>query len=217
MSHELRTPLNAVIGFARQLRRNRGGALAPIELTYVDRIERSGLHLLSVIDDILDASSLQNGQLPVVLEPVDLARLVRDTVETLVQERQADHVRLAIDVPPVAVHALADRTRLRQVLRHLACNALKFTREGEVRVALTSDDAAHRIEIRDTGIGIPAGRLAHVFDAFEQAEGESSRRFEGSGLGLAISRALCDGMGATLELESEVGVGTVARVVVKRG
>ena len=216
MSHELRTPLNAVIGFAQRLERLPVGAtLADRDRLFVERIASNGRHLLAVIDDILDISRIEAGRLDVELAPTDIGTLCAEVVTQLEAAPRAPAVALLLETPDDLAPVRSDSRRLRQVLVNLVGNALKFTAEGSVRVRVVTDTTTHRptaIEVIDTGIGIPADRLAQIFDKFEQAERGTQRRFGGTGLGLAISRALCDRMGHLLTVRSTAGTGSTFTV-----
>ncbi len=219
MSHELRTPLNSVIGFANVLRRNKRGALDGTELGYLQRVLAAATHLLALINSVLDISKVEAGRMTLEREVVDLGALTRSVLSLLDTQAQSDEVTLVVDVPEARVMAWTDGGKLRQVLLNVVGNALKFTPAGRVTVRLVAepdsaggDAIARYIEVRDTGIGIPADRLHAVFDAFEQGESFTSRRYGGTGLGLAISRALCEAMGFALEVESVLGEGTSFRI-----
>jgi signal transduction histidine kinase/putative methionine-R-sulfoxide reductase with GAF domain len=212
MSHELRTPLNSVIGFANVLLKNKDGRLGPQELTYLTRIHDNGRHLLGLINDILDLSKIEAGRVELARTPVDLATLVGDLLHQLGDHLLKPSVRLAAEVPPGLLPLETDPIRLKQVLLNLIGNALKFTDAGSVVVRVTGDPDTRRpraIEVRDTGIGIPAERHAAVFEAFQQADDTTERRYGGTGLGLAISRSLLQAMGHRLTVASTVGVGSV--------
>ena len=214
MSHELRTPLNAIIGFTKQVAKNRHGGLRAQDLVFLDRVANSGEHLLGLINSILDLSKIESGKDELVIAPVDLAPLVREVAALLEGQPRADGVTLLSDIPDRAVPATTDGGKLRQVLINLAGNAIKFTREGSVTISLTTrdDGSPAAIVVRDTGIGIAPGRLAAIFEPFEQAERSTSTEFGGTGLGLAIARSLCERLGLSLEVSSEEGKGTEFRV-----
>jgi len=214
MSHELRTPLNAVIGFANVLRRNRDGGAGDREGVFLDRIASNGRHLLSLINDVLDLSNIEAGRMDVELESVDVLPFIEDAVQSLELARPSRKgPALRIDVPAVLEPIMADRQRLRQVLINLVGNALKFTEDGEVvvRVVATGETAAS-IEVQDSGIGIPADRMPHIFSPFRQVDSSTSRRYGGTGLGLTISRSLCEMMSFALDGESELGSGSTFRI-----
>ena len=209
MSHELRTPLNSIIGFASVLKRNRNQNLGVTDLVYLDRIHTNGVELLRLIDDVLDIAKLEAGKMEVALSTIRLDELIHDVVAQCTGHARA-LVRVIAEVPTGPLYLRADPLRLRQIVLNLLSNAIKFTQAGSVVAAVICDDAREplRIEVRDTGIGIPPERAATIFESFEQADTGTSRVYGGTGLGLSISRALCEQMGFTLAMTSEVGVGS---------
>jgi PAS domain S-box-containing protein len=225
MSHELRTPLNAIGGYTELLDLGLRGAVTEAQRADLARIRRSQGHLLGLITDILNFAKLEAGRVHFDVADVALAGVL-DDVETLVTP-QARARGLACQVAsapcddegrPLAVRA--DREKLQQVLVNLMTNAVKFT-DPPGRIAVECDvdpgDASRvRIAVRDTGIGIPADRLEHIFDPFVQVDPRLARAREGAGLGLAISRDLARGMGGDLTVESEVGVGSTFTLVLPR-
>lgn len=215
MSHELRTPLNSVIGFARVLRRNGAGQLGADDLTYLDRIQANGEHLLKLVNDLLDVAKIEAGRVTVEARSVRLDALVREIVEQLEGQPRAAGVVLRAEVPPFPVSIETDALLLRQVLINLAGNALRFTHHGEVIIAVLVDAQTQhpvRIDVRDTGIGIPADRQRAIFEPFEQADSTTSRAYGGTGLGLSIARSLCEALGLSLTLESAPGAGSTFSV-----
>ncbi|MES2177299.1 MAG: ATP-binding protein [Gemmatimonadota bacterium] len=214
MSHELRTPLNSVIGFANVLLRNRRSTFDDTELDYLTRVSAAGTHLLGLVNDVLDIAKIEAGHLTLEIAPVDVVALVDSVITQMDTLAVAGGLTLRLETTGEPMIVQADAGRLRQVLINLVGNAIKFTPAGSVTVRLLGEDATTgpSIEISDTGIGIPADRLGAVFDAFEQAESSTSRRYGGTGLGLAISRALCDAMGLTLTVDSALGNGATFRI-----
>jgi CheY-like chemotaxis protein len=210
MSHELRTPLNSIIGFANVLRKNRSTTMTDDQMSFANRIATNGLHLLALINDILDLSKIEAGRMTLDLSAVMLDTLVRETIDELEGEAKDRPVVVRAEIPDVIRSIGTDAARMKQVLINLIGNSLKFTEQGEVVVAIETDPLGvpQRISVRDTGIGIPEDRLDAIFNVFEQAESVTSRRFGGTGLGLAISRSLCELMGHRLDVESVEGVGT---------
>ncbi len=218
MSHELRTPLNSVIGFANILLKNKSGNLSPTELNFLDRIQANGRHLLSLINQILDLSKIEARKVELQTGPVALDNLIRETLaqqEGLVRDKP---VQLVADVPPRVAPIVTDPDKLRQVLINLLGNALKFTEEGSVTIRLvtrSTDDVPIRIDVIDTGIGIPKDKLGVIFEAFQQAEAGTARKYGGTGLGLTISQALCQLMGYRIEVSSEPGRGSTFSVLLQ--
>jgi two-component system sensor histidine kinase/response regulator len=217
MSHELRTPLNSVIGFANILLKNRAGNLGPAELNFLDRILANGKHLLQLINEILDLSKIEARKVEVHRAPVQLSDLVSDTVaqqESLVRDKP---VKLRVEIPSQVQPIMADGDKLKQVIINLIGNALKFTDQGSVTVRVVTDSRTHmpvRIDVEDTGIGIPEDKQGLIFQAFQQAEAGTARKYGGTGLGLTISQALCQLMGYRIEVKSEVGKGSTFSVCV---
>ncbi len=215
MSHELRTQLNSVIGFANILLKNKAGNLGSTELNFLDRIQANGKHLLALINEILDLSKIEARKVQVEAGPVALDVLVRETIaqqEGLVRDKP---VRLVADLPAQVAPLLTDGERLKQILINLIGNALKFTEQGSVTVRVVTDPADHqpvRLEVIDTGIGIPKDKLGLIFEAFQQAEAGTARKYGGTGLGLTISQALCQLLGFRIEVASEVGRGSTFSV-----
>ncbi len=209
MSHELRTPLNSVIGFANVLRKNRAGHLTESEVTYLDRIQANGVHLLRLIDDVLDIAKVEAGHMEMELSTVRLDEIIHDLIAQC-EGQTRDGVQLVAELPRDRIFLRADAHRLRQVLLNQLSNAIKFTARGTITLAVICNDAREpiRIEVRDTGIGVRPDRAAAIFNSFEQADTGTTRIYGGTGLGLAISRSLCEQMGFTLTMESEVGVGS---------
>lgn len=209
MSHELRTPLNAVLGFSRLIARQ--PELSPTTRRFVDRVEDAGEALLSTINDILDFSKLEAGQVEISLAPCDPRKLIEDAAGLFsCQTREkaiALEIRGADDLP--ANLSLA-RDRVRQVLLNLIGNAVKFTDQGRVAVDVAWRPAERRlrVEVRDTGPGIPADRLDQLFKRFSQIDGSATPRRGGTGLGLAICKGLVEAMGGAIGVVSQVGHGS---------
>lgn len=211
MSHELRTPLNSVIGFANILLKKQAEAMPEREVDYLRRIQANGEHLLALIEDILDLSKIDAERMELVREPVDVEELFREVVRMLDLQSRKRGIDIEVDVPQELRPAVGDPRRLRQVLVNLVGNAVKFTREGSVTLRALSDPETGRplrLEVQDTGIGIPESQLEEIFSPFHQVDGSQARSFGGTGLGLAISRSLCELMGFELHATSQVGEGS---------
>jgi signal transduction histidine kinase len=211
MSHELRTPLNAVIGFSRVLETNRAGNQRPEDIQLIGRVRAGGEKLLGMIQDVLDQSSIERGQLPFALSETSVSDIAARVVKNYRSAAAAKGIRIIAVLPESAPTIPLDAGRLEQALQHLVDNAIKFTGIGTVRVTLLTDAAScrpTRLIISDTGIGIPSDSLERIFEAFEQVDASSRRNYGGAGLGLALAWRLCEGMGCWLTVESEVGKGS---------
>jgi PAS domain S-box-containing protein len=211
MSHELRTPLNSVIGFANVLLKNKAGNLHDQDTAYLDRILENGKHLLVLINDILDLSKIEAGKVEFEREATDLAELVNSVVGLCDPHSTTHDLVVRTQLPARMEPVFTDPARLRQILTNLVGNAIKFTEQGSVTIAVDLDaDTTRPIRIRviDTGIGIAQDRLEAIFEAFEQAESTTARKYGGTGLGLPISRALCEMMGYELTVSSTLNEGT---------
>jgi PAS domain S-box-containing protein len=207
MSHELRTPLNAVLGFTQLLQVEARRSAHTGQLTKLGHIRAAGDHLLSLINDVLDLSGLESGELKLSLQPVDLPALVRQSLPLV--EPLATLQDVTIEAGGLAGVVTADPTRLRQVLINLLTNAIKYNRRGgRVLVQASAVDAATVVlTIRDTGRGLTAAQLGKLFEPFNRF-GAESEGIEGTGVGLTIVRALVHGMGGTIAVASTPGAGT---------
>jgi len=214
MSHEIRTPLNGVLGMAGLLE---GTKLTPEQREYVETIQVSGDALLDVINDVLDYSKIESGRMDLEQEPLEPVRAIEESLEILGARARAKGLELIAEaadgMPP---WVLGDFSRLRQVLVNLVSNAVKFTEAGEVVVeARPAAPGMIEFSVRDTGIGIPPGRIASLFEAFTQVDASTTRKYGGTGLGLAISRRLVEFMGGTLRVESTPGRGSTFSFTVR--
>jgi PAS domain S-box-containing protein len=215
MNHELRTPLTAIIGFSRVLLAGKEGALTANAQLYAERIRANGMHLLSLINQILDVAKVEAGRMELETDTVAVDALVRDTMAMLESTAQAKGIALRSQVPAQVATMITDAGKLRQILINLIGNAIKFTSVGEVSVTVDVDAATHQptsIRVRDTGIGIAPDRRQKVFEPFEQGDSSTRREFGGTGLGLSIVKAFAELIGAAIEVESELGRGTTFTV-----
>ena len=210
MSHEIRTPLNAISGMALLMRR---AGLPPDQSERLGKLETAGEHLLEVINMVLDLSKIEAGKLELDESPFPPGSLF-ENVRSMLQERaQEKGLRLVCELPELPAQVLGDRTRLQQALRNYAGNAVKFTEQGCVtlRAVIEEEDAEQillRFEVSDTGIGIAHEAQARLFNAFEQADGSTTRKYGGTGLGLAITAKIAASMGGEAGVRSELNQGS---------
>jgi signal transduction histidine kinase len=209
MSHELRTPLNAIIGYAELLQEDATDATADD----LARIQSSALHLLGLIDGVLDLTKVEAGRMEVHRELFWLADLVRDVAATAMPLVARQGNRLVVEQPELSEPVFADRTKLKQILLNLLSNAAKFTRGGEITLRLSRTEglagAPIIAEVQDTGIGIDEAQLGEIFQPFRQGDPSTTRQYGGTGLGLAISQQFAELMGGTLTVRSDPGQGSV--------
>jgi PAS domain S-box-containing protein len=210
MSHEIRTPMNGILGMARIMRR---GDISTLQAEQLDKIDASGKHLLSVINDILDLSKIEAGKL--VLEEKDfiLADVLRSVYTVVGDTATSKGLHISIKASGMPQALRGDPTRLTQALVNYASNAVKFTEHGRItlscRVAEESDtDYLLRFEVSDTGIGMSPNQCENLFQAFQQADNSTTRKFGGTGLGLAITRRIVELMGGNVGVESSLGQGS---------
>ena len=213
MSHEIRTPLNGILGMAQVLR---GRIRDPVDADMIATIAQSGDDLLTILNDILDLSKVEAGQMEIIAEPFVPLDLIQRAAKIHRLRAGANGVALDLQAgPELAVLRMGDAQRIMQVLNNLLGNAVKFTERGRIviRAGVSGAAPAERlwIEVADTGIGMSAAQLARVFDDFVQADDSISRRYGGTGLGLSISRRLVELMGGQIHSDSREGVGTTMR------
>ncbi len=214
MSHELRTPLNAIIGFSEALSLGAvGGRLHPTHQSYIEDVHRSGLHLLDIVNDVLDLSKIEAGHLELKDEPTSLDDIFR-TCEGLMKDRAAANgVELAIKPPTSMPAIVVDPLRLKQILLNLLSNAVKFTpKDGLVMLSASCTTAGVVIVVTDTGIGMRSEDILVALEPFRQIDGSLTRLHQGTGLGLPLAKRLTELHGGTLKIESETGKGTCVRI-----
>jgi PAS domain S-box-containing protein len=216
MSHELRTPLNAVLGFAQLLALRIGHDHLDEQRRYVTHIEEAGWQLLRMVDDVLALSDLQSGRLQVARAPVDLCALLKAGLQAYQAQASRQQLLLSAEDLPAQAHALADEGRLRQVVSNLLSNAIKYNRVGgAVRVGLRAQQQTWVLSVSDTGQGIPAAQLEHLFEPFNRL-GRRSAGVEGVGVGLVLTRSLLAMMDGTLAVHSTEGQGSCFEISLPR-
>ena len=206
MSHEIRTPLHGVLGLAEILSHS---ALVESDQATVQAIQASGRLLLTIVNDILDLSRLEKGQLHLESIPFQLDQVLGNLIDLNLPGARKKNLGLWLRIEPGVPNLLqGDPTRLQQILMNLVSNALKFTAQGEVVISARPIQGQIRLEVKDSGEGIAAADMDRLFQPFEQLDSSITRRFGGSGLGLAISQALAQSMGSQIQVESQPGVGS---------
>lgn len=216
MSHELRTPLNAIIGFSEMLESGMVELDKAKQKKYIHNISTSGRHLLGMVNDILDISRVEAGQLMMSISWVDLGTLMDDLESVVTEMARRMHLHLKFYKAPDVTRIQGDAVRLRQIFMNLLSNAIKFNREnGSILFSLSwSEDRAWLlVRLEDTGIGIPQDKIPNLFQEFYQVDSSYTRKQEGAGLGLALTKRLVDLHGGTISVESREGEGTVFTVM----
>jgi len=217
MSHELRTPLNSIIGLSEltfeQAEEHEDRETAEI----MQRVVNAGRHLLSLINDILDISRIESGRIELHTEVVHVQTLLETIINSMHPLAKANGNKLLLEIAPNVDSVCVDVTRLRQVILNLIGNAIKFTRNGEVKVKVSSQHEQLQIVVADTGIGMTPEQLQRIFEPFEQADRSIARRFGGSGLGLSISRQLLGLMEGHISVSSDIQSGSVFTVTLPIG
>ncbi len=216
MSHELRTPLNSILLLSRLLSENGTGNMTPDQMEYAEVIQNSGNGLLNLIDEILDLSKIEAGKMDVSFEKVSLQHVAENLKSLFAPLASEKKIELNISLEKNLPQAIeTDRMRLDQVLKNLLSNAFKFTSEGSVSLKIKASEKEKNnvlLIVEDTGIGIAKDKQSVIFEAFQQADGSTRRRFGGTGLGLSISRELVRLLGGSMQLQSEEGKGSVFTV-----
>jgi signal transduction histidine kinase len=214
MSHELRTPLNSMIGFSKILLNSRPGSFSEQQNLFIERIQANSLHLLELINQILDISKIEAGKMDIYLEPVDIKHLLPELLQQLEPQCHKKGIRMNCSLQENIRPLMTDLLKFKQILLNLLSNAIKFTNEGHVSLRVHTDPEGNLdfIEIEDTGIGISSEDQKLIFEPFTQVSESFSRNYEGTGLGLAITCSFCQLLGYTLSLQSEPLQGSCFRI-----
>jgi signal transduction histidine kinase len=211
MSHELRTPLNAILGYTELILDHIYGAVPDRIAGVLARVDKSGRHLLGLINDVLDLSKIEAGQLALSVADYSMSDVVQ-TVVTAVESLAADKkVTLKAALSPGLPHGRGDERRITQVLMNLVGNAIKFTDAGEICITVGAEDGTFRVAVSDTGPGIPVAEQEKIFEAFHQADAPTARRKGGTGLGLSIAKRIVEMHGGRIWVESVAAQGSTFR------
>ena len=215
MSHELRTPLNAIIGFSEIIAHELFGPLGNEKyLDYMKDIHQSSLHLLAIINDVLDMSKIEAGKLELSKEPLRMRQLIDEVIRMMRERAESRRIDLVTSLPDEEVEIWADERSIKQIFLNLLSNAIKFSREGGevcIRVVPDLSDLAV-VEFEDHGIGMNEEELERALQPFGQAKPSTTRNYGGTGLGLPITKGLIEAHGGKLAIESRAGHGTIARI-----
>lgn len=214
MSHELRTPLNAILGFSDVISREYLGAIGNEKyVEYAKDIRTSGEYLLSLVNDLLDISSIEAGKVSLTMASINVGDVIAESMNFVAEKGDDNDIELVSDVPENLPPVYADRRALRQIILNLLTNALKFTpAQGRIKISAFETDDRAIIEVTDTGIGIPKDRLSELTIPFTRIQNDPYKPIEGWGLGLAITKSLIDMHDGDLNIESSVGEGTTITV-----
>jgi signal transduction histidine kinase len=209
MSHELRTPLNAILGYTELILDNIYGDTPEKMREVLERLQLNGKHLLGLINDVLDLSKIEAGQLTLSLADYSLKDVVHTVFTGVESLATGKKLKLTTDVAPNLPKGHGDERRLAQVLLNLVGNAIKFTDKGEVAIKATTADGSFTVAVHDTGPGIASSDQGKIFEEFQQADNSVTKRKGGTGLGLSIARRIIEMHGGRIWVESEVGEGSI--------
>jgi signal transduction histidine kinase len=208
MSHELRTPLNAILGYTELMLDNIYGELPEKARMTLERVQTNGKHLLGLINDVLDLSKIEAGQVDLSLDDYSMKDVVYNVFTVVESLANNKSIGLKVSLAPELPRSRGDERRLTQVLLNLVGNAIKFTDRGEVEIKASSANGSVTVAVRDTGPGIAAGDQAKIFEEFQQADSSTTKEKGGTGLGLAIARRIVEMHGGRLWVESKIGEGS---------
>jgi len=208
MSHELKTPLNSINVISSVMMKNRKKLLNDEQVKNVSIINNCGNDLLYLINDVLDISKLEAGEIVLNMEQLDFKKIIYEIKDMFEPQTKEKNINFIFEYDSSIGDIYSDKHRIKQIIKNLLSNAIKFVKEGNVHFLVTNDNENVKIQVKDNGIGIPKDKLEHIFDRFKQADGSTSRQYGGTGLGLAICKELLTLLEGDVQVESEVNIGT---------
>jgi signal transduction histidine kinase len=213
MSHELRTPLNSIIGFTGILMKEKPGPLNDEQKKQLNMVQSSARHLLSLINDVLDISKIEAGQLKLNYQHFNLPELINKVIETVKPLADKKALDLIVSIDKETGDITSDNLRVQQILLNLLNNAIKFTETGSINISCESDGSFVKIQVADTGIGIESDKIERLFSPFFQIDTGLTRKYEGTGLGLSICKKLTEILNGKIEVRSRLGSGSTFTVL----
>ncbi len=217
VSHEFRTPLTLMLGPLDELQKEASERLSPERQEMLASVHRNGLRLLKLVNTLLDFSRIEAGRVQASYQPTDLASFTTEIASAFDSAMKNAGLRFSVECLPIADPVYVDRDMWEKIVLNLLSNAFKFTFEGEVALTLKSADGAVKLQVRDTGVGIPEEHREQVFERFHRIEGTQARTYEGTGIGLALVQELVKLHGGSVRVESAVGAGSTFTVTIPRG
>lgn len=209
MSHELKTPLNSINVISSVMMKNKDSLLNEKQVKNLSIINHCGNDLLYLINDVLDISKLEAGEITLNYQTFNLFELMQD-IKNMIQPQAKDkNIKFLFDYDDSIQYIYSDKERIKQIVKNLLSNSLKFVKEGSIQLSISNFDDRFIITVKDNGIGIEEKKLEHIFDRFKQADASTTRKYGGTGLGLAISKELTDLLEGNIEVKSKVGSGTI--------
>ena len=212
VNHELRTPVSAIIGYARLVLRATEGQIAPLQSENLRDLLNNAERLLNQIDSLLDFAKIEAGKMEVHVQPVNVNEVIQAAISTIEQSLNGSSVRIIREIDPGIAALNTDREKLRQIVLNLLDNAVKFTEQGEIKIAASQQNGSFKLAVSDTGIGIEKEDLNKIFEEFHRGDSSSTKKYRGTGLGLAIVKQFVNLLGGEVAVESEVGKGSVFTV-----
>jgi signal transduction histidine kinase len=208
VNHELRTPVSAIIGYARLLRRETEGQIAPLQRENLQDLLNNAERLLAQIDSVLDFATIEAGKMEVRVERVRVEEIIQGAASTIETILHDNSIKLIREIAPEIPTLNTDREKLRQIILNLLDNAVKFTERGEIKITASQQNGSLKLVVSDTGIGIGRGDLTRIFEEFHRGDASSAKKYRGTGLGLAIVKQFVQLLGGKIAVESEVGKGS---------